>query len=252
MPSPPQDIVRMLLEHGSLVNSPFYEGGTLLTGAIKWRSVNSDLTIRSLLVQYGWQPDPEFPRPNGLVDSFVGETAEYCVQSDSLEDLHYFLSLGAQIGRPIRNVNNVNTLFISEHVKGCDIPIYFAWNVFCVPQPKTNKCDKNKWIERILALQALGHDINILDCVIGYEGDEDQYELEYCTALDCVLFIAKYLSESPPCSCNLDENPHVEHYAPKAAYLLAVASVLEGLGALVLPREHVIKQIWRIREYEFQ
>ncbi|KIJ54825.1 hypothetical protein M422DRAFT_240909 [Sphaerobolus stellatus SS14] len=250
-PYPCQDIVRMLLEHGAVVNSPFYPGGTLLSAVIEHQPKDSVLAIRSLLAQYGGQPDPEFPRPDGLVDSFVGETAEYCVRWDSLEDLHYFLSLGAQIGRPVRNINKVNTLFKFEHSETvmCVTPIYFAWNIFCRPKYVTYEFNDYDWVRRILALQALSHDINVVDCVIGYAGDEDQLELEYCTALDCVTVMAEYFSEPHTCNCHLPGSPpfHLKAFV----YFSHVASVLEGLGALVLPRERVSKQIWRIKEYDF-
>ncbi|KIJ38246.1 hypothetical protein M422DRAFT_259156 [Sphaerobolus stellatus SS14] len=69
-----EDIVTVLLLHGSLVNSPFYNGGTLLSQGIAMAFRHPQLNwLPRLLSEYGGCLDPVFPGSDGLVDSFVND-----------------------------------------------------------------------------------------------------------------------------------------------------------------------------------
>ncbi|KIJ55984.1 hypothetical protein M422DRAFT_239162 [Sphaerobolus stellatus SS14] len=232
-----EDVIRLLLDHGSLINSPYYAGGTLLAPTI-FEAFNRPYLdwVPQLLYEYGGCLDVVFPRYDGLVDSFSGEFMEYCVTVNPPEICQYALTHGAKIGRHLYEDNVVNTLLRDRNSRE-----YFAWNMFCAMDPayiyrhirqwSKDRC-KQMWVQRISFLQHLGYDINALDCIVGdgkSKQDETCLHLEYCTALDCVSAIGKFQENEDVSSLPEDDSTWYE-------YRLLVSSVLIQHGAKVLPR----------------
>ncbi|KIJ24119.1 hypothetical protein M422DRAFT_275178 [Sphaerobolus stellatus SS14] len=236
-----KDVIRLLLDHGSLINSPYYAGGTHLARRTFQAFSKPEIEwVPQLLHEYGACLDVVFLRHDGLVDSFVGEFMECCVTKFPPDICQYVLAHGAKIGRPIYEDNIVITLLTDSNTRE-----YFAWNVFCAMDPQyiyghvgwsEDRC-KEMWDQRISFLHHLGYDINALDCIVGVGGckrDETYLHLEYCTALDWVSTIGK-----------LQEN---EGSSTWYRYRLLVSSVLIQHGAKVLPRVPASNRTWRIQE----
>ncbi|KIJ43608.1 hypothetical protein M422DRAFT_253191 [Sphaerobolus stellatus SS14] len=232
---PEEDVTRLLLQHGSLVNSPYLKRGTHLAKAIvdAFRYPGRRDWLPQLLVEYGGCLDPVFPRPDGLIDSFVGEFAEYCLLQDDPELLH-MLTKGTKIGRPVHDNSIVTTLLKVKFWDNSWKYKYIAWNVFCAAKGVISSSfnSKDKHHRRIIFLKSLGCDINALDCIIGYgEGEGDGFlHLEYCTALDCVSFLAQHENVSPGLVMQSAALMKTTEYCHM------VSSLLIEHGAKVLPR----------------
>ncbi|KIJ27873.1 hypothetical protein M422DRAFT_784718 [Sphaerobolus stellatus SS14] len=172
-----ENIVTGLLLHGSLVNSPYYNGGTLLSqgAAVAFRHP-----------QLNWLPRLLSDAGKGNVDL-----------------LPYARTLGAKIGRPYED----NVVTTSCRI---DEANYFAWNVVCALGNATGdfvRLSENSWIKRIIFLQEHGCDINTLNCIIGYDGDDQGYEclqLECCIAFNCISFLTKIFVDS-----DIDDGPSI-------------------------------------------
>ncbi|KIJ43618.1 hypothetical protein M422DRAFT_253204 [Sphaerobolus stellatus SS14] len=76
------DLARLLLQHGSLINSPYYPRGTLLAAHIVPEFWDPEFNwLPDLLSESGGCWDTIFTKFNGLLDDFVGEFVEYCVET---------------------------------------------------------------------------------------------------------------------------------------------------------------------------
>ncbi|KIJ42483.1 hypothetical protein M422DRAFT_254263 [Sphaerobolus stellatus SS14] len=127
-----KDVIRLLLDHGSLINSPYYAEGTHLARRTFQAFSKPEMEwVPQLLYEYGACLDVVFLRHDGLVDSFAGEFMEYCVTKFPPDICQYALAHGAKIGRPIYEDNIVITLLTDSNTRE-----YFAWNVFCAMDPK--------------------------------------------------------------------------------------------------------------------
>ena len=240
-------IIWSLIQHGSLINCSRYPGGTVLSRIIVNAGHNSGARWLSdkLLTEYGCHLDPTFTRPDGLIDSFVGEVVEHCAAFNDLEVLLEMLALGAKIGRPVRSHDTVTTLLeldedTTPYMQSTwDHSKYFAWNTFCatyVIEPGVeiiwSKMEWTNWIQFLLAHDA---DINALDCVVGFGSgeDKDELQLEYCTALDLITTLGLWLAEE-------EANPEYDLYPGSevlpSQYCFLASSVLMEYGARILPR----------------
>ncbi|KIJ23476.1 hypothetical protein M422DRAFT_275929 [Sphaerobolus stellatus SS14] len=75
-----EHVIRLLLDHRSLINSPYYEEDIPLVPSTFAAFKNPKLEwAPQLLSEYGGCLDLVFPRPDGLLDSFTGEFMESCV-----------------------------------------------------------------------------------------------------------------------------------------------------------------------------
>ncbi|KIJ23525.1 hypothetical protein M422DRAFT_275877 [Sphaerobolus stellatus SS14] len=185
--NPNEEVIQLLLQHGSLVNSPYYTGGTLLLPAYALTSSEKHELLIKLLYDYGGRLDPIFPRPDGLIDTFVGESVEFL--ASSLESVKQAVAHGAKIKRPVEKDHFVRTLIKWGPVDyGC-VWNYSSGNVFCAKTYRSQTGGLVNYDDYISFLKDQGADINALDCIIGYGNSEEILHLEYCTALEYFDFI---------------------------------------------------------------
>ncbi|KIJ28059.1 hypothetical protein M422DRAFT_270694 [Sphaerobolus stellatus SS14] len=234
--------ISLLLQHGSLVNSPHYAGGSLLFNMFT-KSYNGSrrLELIKLLLEYGAYLDPDFQRPDGLVDSFTGETVEYLACCNDLAGLEEAIAHDAKIGRPVRDPHAVVSLEKwPDDPQDRDLAKSFqcwSWNAFCaipaIPQQFFSWYDRwqgDMFARRISFLIDHGGNINALDCVVGYE-EGDVIHLEYCTALDFLQVLGRYWKEHKD-----DEEGEEGDQVSPSQYCFLAASILEDYGAKLLPR----------------
>ncbi|KIJ33792.1 hypothetical protein M422DRAFT_264255 [Sphaerobolus stellatus SS14] len=247
--APSEDTVRLLLQHGSLVNSPFYPGGTLIS------QIRPGHRLHSLLIEFGAVPDPEFIISDGLVVSFVGEIMEECARRNDLKMALEYLALGAKIGRPVVQAHKITRLFMcpSKLISTDTHFVYFSWNVYSAVDTEYGGITD----ERIQFFLNHNIDINVRDCIIGLGPEGQFYDLQFCTALDLIMSITRWLKpmeKELAVSCEelgADESGvtnQVKCHSDLLQVYLDAASVLMKYGAKILPREPVGERAWRIRD----
>ncbi|KIJ40330.1 hypothetical protein M422DRAFT_256888 [Sphaerobolus stellatus SS14] len=204
-------------------------------------------SLIKLLYDYGGRLDPIFPRPDGLIDTFVGESLEFL--AGSLESVKQVVAHGAKIKRPVEKDHFVRTLIKWGPVDDGCVWNYSSGNVFCAKayrdQTARHRMEVN-YNDYISFLKDQGADINALDCIIGYGKSEEILHLEYCTALEYFDFIRSsnvtpdrwpITNGEPPLFRNLQEavKKGDRYFCRVRREIEYMASILKKHGAVSFP-----------------